>query len=137
MNWEAGLDNHEEGSGTPGYMAPEVMLSRNHGKACDYFALGVIAHECMTGKRPYKGKSKDQIRDKIMAEQAVVTIDAECPWNDYPQEAADFINLCIKTKPSERLKSLTEVKEHPWFEGFDWDSIKEMKMEALYKPENS
>jgi len=84
MNWEAGLDNHEEGSGTPGYMAPEVMLSRNHGKACDYFALGVIAHECMTGKRPYKGKSKDQIRDKIMAEQAVVTIDAECPWNDYP-----------------------------------------------------
>lgn len=42
-------ENFQETSGTPGYMAPEVMCRRNHGIAVDYFALGVIAYECMRG----------------------------------------------------------------------------------------
>lgn len=43
-------DNSKETSGTPGYMAPEVMCRQNHGVAVDYFALGVIAYECMMGR---------------------------------------------------------------------------------------
>ena len=43
-------------------MAPEVMLNRNHGLQSDYFALGVIAFECMTGKRPYRGKNRNEIK---------------------------------------------------------------------------
>ena len=43
-------DNSKETSGTPGYMAPEVMCRQNHGVAVDYFAMGVIAYECMMGK---------------------------------------------------------------------------------------
>ena len=43
-------DNAKETSGTPGYMAPEVMCRQNHGVAVDYFAVGVIAYECMMGK---------------------------------------------------------------------------------------
>lgn len=45
-------------SGTPGYMAPEVMCRQNHGVAVDYFALGVIVFECIFGFRPYRGKSR-------------------------------------------------------------------------------
>ena len=55
-------DNAVDTSGTPGYMgkihrekkiipiAPEVMCRQNHGVAVDYYALGVIAYECMIGK---------------------------------------------------------------------------------------
>lgn len=43
-------DNENDTSGTPGYMAPEVMCRQNHGVASDYFAVGVIAYECMMGK---------------------------------------------------------------------------------------
>lgn len=43
-------DNQKDTSGTPGYMAPEVMCRQNHGVAVDYFAVGVIAFECMFGK---------------------------------------------------------------------------------------
>ena len=46
------MDNYDNSSGTPGYMAPEVMLNQNHGLASDYFALGVVGYELMTGKRP-------------------------------------------------------------------------------------
>lgn len=60
-------DNSRETSGTPGYMAPEVMCRSNHGVAVDYFALGVIAYECMMGRRPYVGKSRKEIRDHIFS----------------------------------------------------------------------
>jgi protein kinase A len=43
-------ENSTETSGTPGYMAPEVMCGHNHSIAVDYFALGVIAYEFMNGR---------------------------------------------------------------------------------------
>ena len=42
-------NNANETSGTPGYMAPEVLCRYNHGQTADYFAVGVIAYECMMG----------------------------------------------------------------------------------------
>ena len=62
-------ENSQDTSGTPGYMAPEVMCRQNHGLAADYFAIGVIAYECMNGKRPYQGKSRRDIREQILAKQ--------------------------------------------------------------------
>ena len=115
-------------------MAPEVMLNRNHDFAADYFALGVIASECMTGKRPYRGKNKNAIRDKMLAKQEVVEIFPEDPWQDYPPEAADFINKCILKNPRERIKSLKEVQDHPWFKGFDWDAVMNRTHSPLYVP---
>lgn len=43
-------ENSNDTSGTPGYMAPEVMCRQNHGVAADYFAVGVIAYELMMGR---------------------------------------------------------------------------------------
>ena len=43
-------DNASDTSGTPGYMAPEVMCRQNHGIEADYFALGVIVYEFMMGR---------------------------------------------------------------------------------------
>jgi serine/threonine protein kinase len=51
-------DNARETSGTPSYMAPEVLCKQNHTFAVDYYALGVIAFECMMGRRPYTGKTR-------------------------------------------------------------------------------
>lgn len=42
-------DNGEETSGTPGYMAPEVICRMNHSYEADYFALGVIVYELIFG----------------------------------------------------------------------------------------
>ena len=59
-------DNERENSGTPGYMAPEVMFRLKHGIVADYFAVGVIAYECMMGRRPYLGRSKKEIKEAII-----------------------------------------------------------------------
>lgn len=50
-------------------MAPEVLCKQNHTFAVDYYALGVIAYECMMGKRPYMGKTRQEIRDQILQKQ--------------------------------------------------------------------
>lgn len=36
-----------DSSGTPGYMAPEVINNSDHNLTCDYFAIGVMVHEFM------------------------------------------------------------------------------------------
>lgn len=54
-------DNANDTSGTPGYMAPEIMCRQNHGVAVDFYALGIIAYEMMIGKRPYTGKDRKEV----------------------------------------------------------------------------
>lgn len=43
-------ENSQETSGTPGYMAPEIMCGLNHSFVSDYFAIGVFGYEMMFGK---------------------------------------------------------------------------------------
>ena len=86
-------DNANDTSGTPGYMAPEVMCRQNHGVAVDYFALGVLLFEFMMGRRPYIGKTRKEIRDKIFEKQVVLK-KADLP-EGWSLEAADFINKLI------------------------------------------
>lgn len=86
-------ENSKETSGTPGYMAPEVMCRQNHGVGSDYFAVGIIAYEIMMKVRPYRGRSRKEIRDQILSKQ--VRIAQEDIPNNWSVEAADFINKVI------------------------------------------
>jgi serine/threonine protein kinase len=83
-------DNHKDTSGTPGYMAPEVICHKNHTFTADYFALGVMGYEFMLGRRPYNGRNRKEIREHILTKQVEVKID-ELPYKWSPK-AADFIN---------------------------------------------
>ena len=83
-------DNSSETSGTPGYMAPEVILILNHTFVSDFFALGVIGYEFMLGYRPYLGGSRKEIKQLIISKQARIEED-EIP-DDWTFEAADLIN---------------------------------------------
>lgn len=116
-------ENSQDTSGTPGYMAPEVMCRQNHGVAVDYYAVGVIAYECMIGKRPYLGRNRKEIRDQILAKQVQLKR-SDIP-EDWSVESADFINRMIQRKPVNRLGNdgPAEVKSHPWFKNYPWDKL--------------
>jgi serine/threonine protein kinase len=73
-------ENSSDTSGTPGYMAPEVMCRSNHGVSVDYYAVGIIVYECMNARRPYYGKSRQEIRDQILAKQVQIR-KSEIPYN--------------------------------------------------------
>ena len=127
-------DNSSETSGTPGYMAPEVILVQNHSFPSDFFALGVIGYEFMLGYRPYLGRGRKEIKHLIISKQAKLDKD-EVP-DDWSDESRDFINLLLQRKPKKRLgyNSVKEIKEHPWMNGIDWELLIQKKIEAPYVP---
>ena len=127
-------ENAKDTSGTPGYMAPEVMCRQNHGVAVDYFAMGVIAYEIMMGTRPYLGRSRKEIRDQILAKQVQIKRD-DIP-NGWSTEAADFVNHLLQRKPVNRLglNGPEEVKSHPWLQGIHWEKMKTKSLQSPYVP---
>mmetsp|Transcript_5242 Transcript_5242/g.5649 ORF Transcript_5242/g.5649 Transcript_5242/m.5649 type:complete len:388 (+) Transcript_5242:73-1236(+) len=127
-------ENSTETSGTPGYMAPEVMCRQNHGVAVDYYALGVIAYECMFGRRPYVGTNRKEVRDQILARQVQIKRN-EIP-HGWSLEAADFINRSIQRKPNNRLgiDGPSQVKNHPWLRDFPWSKLNQKEIQSDFVP---
>ena len=130
-------DNHKETSGTPGYMAPEVMAAQNHTMLVDFFALGVIGYELMNGIRPYLGKSRKEVKEKIFAKQVQIK-NEEIPEN-WSLESADFINKLLQRKPNHRLgyRGILEVKEHLWFKNYEWKKLYLMQLRAKFIPKSN
>lgn len=129
-------ENSSETSGTPGYMAPEVICRQNHGPECDYFAVGVIAYELVTGTRPYKGINRKEIRDNMLSKQAVLRA-KDIPYSGMSELALDFINQLLQRKVSNRLGSrlgVIELKKHLWFHDFPWRELKERLVRSPYCP---
>lgn len=128
-------DNARDTSGTPGYMAPEVMCRQNHTYTVDYFAVGVIVYELMNHRRPYVGKSRKDIRDQILSKQAHLKLcDAPQGWS---AEAVDFANLMIQRKPMNRLgnNGPAEAKNHPWLRHVPWQGILDKGVQAPFVPQ--
>lgn len=64
--------------GTPEYLAPEVIQSKGHGKAVDWWALGVMIYEMLAGYPPFYDESQFQIYQKICKFQRHVCL--QCHW---------------------------------------------------------
>ena len=130
-------NNSHETSGTPGYMAPEVMQGLNHKYSVDFYAIGVITYELMMGRRPYSGKSRKEIKEQIMGKQAKIN-KLEIP-NGWSFEAADFANKLLQRKEINRLGFYNEnnIKEHPWLKNVDMELIKNKKIKAPFLPKKN
>ena len=130
-------DNSSETSGTPGYMAPEVILILNHTFVSDFFALGVIGYEFMLGYRPYLGGSRNEIKQLIISKQARIEED-EIP-DDWTFESADFINKLLLRKAKKRLgaNGIIELKNHIWMKDVDWESLINKTIKPPFIPQKS
>ena len=128
-------ENSSETSGTPGYMAPEVLFGQNHSFTADFFALGVMGYEFMFGTRPYIGKNRKEIKKLVIEKEAKIKFDEI--QNGWCYESVDFINKCLKRKKNKRLgcnNGILELKNHSWFKGFNWDKLYNKKKIAPFIP---
>ena len=129
-------DNSSETSGTPGYMSPEVMNSENHTFTADFFAIGVIGFEFLMGYRPYNGKNRKEIKDKIFSEKVIIK--PEQRQKGWSEDVIDFINKLLERDKTLRLganKGVEELKEHEWLKYYPWDELEQKTLPAPFIPE--
>ena len=129
-------DNSSETSGTPGYMSPEVMNAENHSFPADFFAIGVIGYEFLMGYRPYNGKNRKEIKEKIFSEKVIITPEQKQKgWSD---DVIDFINKLLERNKNLRLgcnKGALELKEHEWLKYYPWEELEQKILPAPFIPE--
>lgn len=115
--------NFKDSTGSPPYMAPEALLSQEYSFPADYYSIGVIAYECMKGRRPYQGMRKEELIKNMNLGQ--VTLKKHDLPEGWTIEAADFINKLIEIKPEERLgfAGISQIKKHEWLSNVAWGKI--------------
>jgi len=119
--------------GTPDYFAPELIASKGHTEAVDWWTLGILNFELLGGHPPFESGSPMQIYQKVTKGINKV---------QFPKACKGTVESLIKgnchANPSERLPmkkgGLDNVKKHDWYKGFDWTAMEGCTMDAPYKP---
>uniref|UniRef100_F7A8H3 cGMP-dependent protein kinase n=1 Tax=Ciona intestinalis TaxID=7719 RepID=F7A8H3_CIOIN len=120
--------------GTPEYVAPEVILNKGHDIAVDYWALGILIFEMLTGNPPFN--SSDAMKTYRMALKGIDAI--EWPLK-IRKTVQNLIRRLCRENPAERIGNLKEgikeIRNHRWFAGFHWEGLRKGELKAPYIPE--
>jgi serine/threonine protein kinase len=105
--------------GTPEYMAPEKLTGKGHGKEVDYWSLGILMYEMLTGEPPFYDDSQFGVYRKILRDEV------EFPSTVDPVAVNLISGLLIKDKTI-RIggnKGVEEIMGHPFFKGMNWEKL--------------
>ena len=122
--------------GTPGYVAPEVVLARGYGTSVDWWGLGVLMYVLLTGQQPFSQVVNGQPEEPLTVMKRIVDRSWAVPFPMYLSESAvDIMSWFLERRSVKRLGNLRrkeeDVREHAWFRdaGFDWDLLRSGKMQ--------
>ncbi|GLB41089.1 putative protein kinase C terminal domain [Lyophyllum shimeji] len=116
--------------GTPEYIAPELLESQGYTKTVDWWTLGVLLYEMMTGLPPFYDENVNAMYQRILTD----------PLNfppDMPSEARSVMTGLLQRDPSKRLGANggEEIKRHPFFAKYiDWNRLLAKKIQPPFKP---
>ncbi|RMC06536.1 hypothetical protein DUI87_15973 [Hirundo rustica rustica] len=120
--------------GTPEYLAPEVIQSKGHGRAVDWWALGILIFEMLSGFPPFFDDNPFGIYQKILAGKI-----------DFPRHldlyVKDLIKKLLVVDRTRRLGNMKngadDVKRHRWFRSIDWDAVPQRRLKPPIVPKVS
>ena len=132
--------------GTPFRMAPEIVKNLPYGQGVDWWAVGVMIYEMMTGYPPFdydkeEDMDDDSADDKL--EQKIINDEVDFP-DDMSLAAVSIVTKLLMKNSHKRLGStgsVDAVRQHPFFKGINWQALQEKRVQppeeekAAKKPE--
>ncbi|CAD8200021.1 unnamed protein product [Paramecium pentaurelia] len=119
--------------GSVAYLAPEMLKRQGHGKAVDWYLLGVVMYELLVGLPPYYDNDRDTLFYNI--ENASLKIPQHISI-----ECRTLLKSLLERNPTRRLGSGSgdslEIKAHPYFADVDWELVLNREL-SLPKPDYS
>ncbi|KAJ6115747.1 Serine/threonine-protein kinase psk1 [Penicillium sp. IBT 18751x] len=118
--------------GTIEYMAPEVVQGKPYGKACDWWSLGALGYDLLTGSPPFRANNHTKLQEKIVKQKLVL------PYFLGP-DAKDLLIRLLRKDPTKRLgyhmtKDLQTIKKHRFFRKIDWAALERREIDPPIKP---
>ncbi|KAL0240806.1 hypothetical protein GEMRC1_006042 [Eukaryota sp. GEM-RC1] len=106
--------------GTPEYLAPEIIQGSGHDHLVDWWSLGVLCFELISGLPPFEGDSKEEIFENIC--------NRNISWPDdvsFSTHAVSFVTSLMQLDTSKRLgyNGISEIKAHPFLASIDWGTL--------------
>ncbi|CAD7940719.1 unnamed protein product [Amoebophrya sp. A25] len=121
--------------GTPDYFAPEVIQQTGMNRAVDWWTLGILIHELLSGHAPFDAKDPMETYQKIVRGINSVSFS----YRDRDPEGMDLVKNLLKHCPSERLPMRSggtqNLKNHNWYKNFDFDGLVKHESKPPYIPE--
>lgn len=115
--------------GTPEYLAPELLLGQGYTKVVDWWTLGVLFYEMLTGLPPFFDQDTNTMYHKIVKDPLLFPADMD-------REAKSLIAGLLERDPAKRLgaNGAAEIKAHPFFNQIDWKFLLNKKYAAPFLP---
>lgn len=114
--------------GTPEYLAPEFLLGGGHGKAVDWWSLGILLYEMLCGLPPFYSENVNEMYELILKKPL------EFP-DDVSPEAQDILKRLLDRNPDTRLQNIDEFKRHPFFADVNFEALYNRKVEPPFVPD--
>ncbi len=115
--------------GTPEYISPEINKKTGHNFESDWYTIGIFTYELLHARCPFTGNSTTEIAAKAASRKM-------CFRKEISEVSRDFMTQLTAQKIEDRLgsKGAEEVKNHPYFEGMDWEKLEQMKLQSPFVP---
>ncbi|KAI1258983.1 serine/threonine-protein kinase DBF20 [Xylariaceae sp. FL1019] len=119
--------------GSPDYMAPEVLRGDEYDFTVDYWSLGCMLFEALTGFPPFAGSTSEETWRNLKYWRDVLKRPV---WEDpnyfLSNRTWDFITTCINSR-SKRFSDIQDIYDHSYFSEVDWATLRQTK--APFVPE--
>lgn len=102
-------------TGTPHYIAPEILKGKGYTNSVDYWSIGIIAYEMSYNCYPFGYKAKDPMD----VYKSVIRDDVAYP-REKGKDLEELINGLLVKNISQRLTKLEKIKQLVFFDSFDW-----------------
>lgn len=117
-------------TGTPHYVAPEIITGNGYSFSVDFWSLGVTLYRTIYGLLPFG----NTLTDPMMIYQEILNKRLIFPSTVDPLSKSRDLISTLLTKNSSQRTNAEKIKAHPWFVGLNWDLLSNKQIKAPFLP---